>query len=794
MRWGEMTLGEISNQALLSLKKSNRGALWQQRDWRRRSFKKEALACLTLAVSFAPIARAQTAVNLDLGSVTAQGAGTLAQTPGTAPYEAPSIAPMNATQPTSAISQQSIQNNFGSTASYSDIVKLSPSVSGTDPNGPGLMESQVLSIRGFQDGQYNVTFDGIPLVETAPGGDPNDFAHHTTSYFMDNDIGGIDVDRGPGTASTIGNATFGGTIAVQTKNPLAQLTLTPSATYGSFNTGLEGAEIDTGAFGPDGATAVLDFEHLKSSGYLTNAGQERGNFFSKFIVPLSPNTVLTFMAMINRTFQHTTLGQTAEQIATLGANYGLSSDPTSQAYTGYNTDRINSDIEYAGITSNFLPGWSLDTKLYSYGYDYDGHNGEDPNGDSPNGTVTQDAAGDFITNDNDVPGQNLRNAYRSYGVIARFTRAFGLGDVKFGVWFDHQRNRRTLTEIDLSKGGVYNYGGSGDDGDDGADDGGDSNDSGDGPVSPLDLLLKNETNTLQPYVQFDLTPLPGLTLIPGLKYAYYVRNFNDPVNNDVGEPVGYIRAYHSLLPSFEARYQFTQALSAYAQVAEGYLGPNRNTLYTQSGYDPDLTPETTWNYQTGFAYQTAKLALDADLYLVHFNALIQSHTAGPTTIFYNSGGAVYKGVEGEATYLLPRGFSVFANGSVNDAETTSTHTPLAETPQLTGNAGLIYDKDNIYAAVIDQYTGGHYDNNDLAAGNVPGQWYDPYNLVGVSLAYNVVGPNPHLPHVRLKFDIENLTDQRQIFDSVGTAVDGVTPLYFTLPGRSLFGSVSVPIS
>jgi iron complex outermembrane receptor protein len=142
-------------------------------------------------------------LDVDLGAVTAQEQ-IVSPMPGSAAYEAPSVAPMDATQPTAVISQQSIENNFSQTSSYSDIVKLSPSVSGTDPDGPGLMESQVLSIRGFQDGQYNVTFDGIPLVETAPGGDPNDFAHHTTSYFMDNDVGSIDVDRGPGTAATIG--------------------------------------------------------------------------------------------------------------------------------------------------------------------------------------------------------------------------------------------------------------------------------------------------------------------------------------------------------------------------------------------------------------------------------------------------------------------------------------------------------------------------------------------------------------------------------------------------------------
>jgi len=728
-------------------------------------------------------ARAQSAENLDLGTVTAQGSGALAQTQGTAPYEAPSLAPLNATQPSSVVSQQSIQNNFSATASYSDVAKLTPSVSGTDPNGPGLMESQVLSIRGFQDGQYNVTFDGIPLVEMSPGGDPNDFAHHTTAYFMDNDVGGVDVDRGPGTAATIGDATFGGTISVLTKNPLAALTLTPSLSYGSFNTGLEGAEVDTGPIAGTGAAGVLDFEHLESSGYLTNAGQERGNFFSKFLVPINANTVLTFMAMVNRTFQHTTLGQTQAEIDTLGDDYGLSSDPTSQAYTGFNTDRINSDIEYAGLTSTFAANWMLDAKIYSYAYDYLGHNGEDPNGDNPDGTTVLDAQGNYDNYPNDVPGQILHNSYRSFGAIVRFTRAFDYGDVKFGMWTDLQHQTRYQTENDFSQAGEpYNYAVNG------------------VGNPPLDQQIHTQTLTLQPYLQFDIKPLPGLTLTPGVKYADFVRNFNEPVNTDLTDangnliPVGYIRSFHSLLPSFEARYQFNPALSVYAQVAQGYLGPNRYTLETTSGYDPDLIPETTWNYQTGFAYQTENLALDADLYLVHFDNLTVSHGVGAVTVATDAGDAVFKGVEGEATYKLPAGFSVFGNGSINGAQTTATHQPIGETAQFTANTGLIYHKNNLYAAVINQWTGGHYDNNGLSAGNVPGQWYDPYNVTNLSAAYDFAGPNPRLAHLRLKLDVENLFDARQIIDSIGTALDGVTPLYFTLPGRSIFVTASVPIS
>ena len=129
---------------------------------------------------------------------------------------APTSTPLDALQPTSVITQDFIQKNLPMTANYDEAIKFSPSVFDTAPNGPGLAESQNISIRGFQDGQFNVTFDGIPI------GDSNDFTHHTTSYFATHDVGQVSVDRGPGTAATIGNATFGGTVSTLSKAPTSE--------------------------------------------------------------------------------------------------------------------------------------------------------------------------------------------------------------------------------------------------------------------------------------------------------------------------------------------------------------------------------------------------------------------------------------------------------------------------------------------------------------------------------------------------------------------------------------------
>src|ERR1700716_2143375 len=148
------------------------------------------------------------------------------------PQSAPSQGSLVATQPQSIVGADFILNNDAPAANYTDIIKFTPSVWTVDPNGPGLMENLGTSIRGFQDGQFNVTLDGIPWF------DPNDFTHHSTSYFMSVDLANVVVDRGPGNAGTFGNATFGGTVYMQSTEPKKTMGLTTLLSFGSFNTQL----------------------------------------------------------------------------------------------------------------------------------------------------------------------------------------------------------------------------------------------------------------------------------------------------------------------------------------------------------------------------------------------------------------------------------------------------------------------------------------------------------------------------------------------------------------------------
>jgi iron complex outermembrane receptor protein len=761
-----------------------------------------ALAAFSAAPAMAQSAASTAPVNLDLGAVLASGSGSTAalpSTPGTAPYEAPSVTPLNSIQPTSVVNEHTIQNQLTGTESYADAARLTPSVNNINPNGPGLMETDGPTIRGFQDGQYNLTFDGIPI------GDSNDFTHHSTSFFTDDEIGETIVDRGPGTAETVGDATFGGTISVRTINPTPTATVTPYGEYGSYDTSLEGVTADTGAIqSANGASAVVNGEHLQSNGALTNAPQERSNYFGKVVVPVGDNTTVTLLSDYNKLYQSPPVGATPAQMAYYGDNFAYTNDPGQQNYGRYNTDHITTDMEYIDVASHLSDGWEYDGKLYTYAYYHEDLNGDDVLDQGAPGQYTEaDLAGLQAGAANEVvltpggaeqagvPGQVFKNTYRSVGTIQRAQKDFAWGDIKLGVWLDHQVNTRFVQNVDLTDGNAINY---------------DPNDSNGGKVKQLnddgsiERLQHNQLYTFQPYLQADYVPIEGLTLTGGVKYAFFKRALDAAVQQKTEAPTGYTHDWGKFLPSFEVKYAFSPSLSAYAQVAEGFLAPNLNTFYSSNINTNAYQPEETWNYQTGVAYQDQHLALGADVYLVHFMNYIASkpdpnEPGSANDIFYNAGGAIYKGIEGEATYTFDNGFSFFANGGLNKSNYTASNAYVDEAPQFTANGGIIYDKNGVYASAIDEVTGGEYGSAAALGSNPrePGQWYNPYNIVNLAIGYTFNHVYPHLSQIKVKLNVDNLTDQTQTIFDDGSNSFG-EPLYYNLTGTSAFVTVSVPLT
>ena len=99
----------------------------------------------------------------DLGTVGAQGSSSVSTF-------APAQASLQATQPGAAIDRTFFEDAKSPVADYTNIATIAPGVTGgISPNGPGLGEAKN-TIRGFKDGEYNVTFDDIAFGDTnGPG-------------------------------------------------------------------------------------------------------------------------------------------------------------------------------------------------------------------------------------------------------------------------------------------------------------------------------------------------------------------------------------------------------------------------------------------------------------------------------------------------------------------------------------------------------------------------------------------------------------------------------------------------
>jgi len=385
----------------------------------------------------------------DIGTVSATGGGS-APAPGTAADVAPSRAPLDATQPTSLVGPHYIDRNVIPTQNYDSIIKFTPSVQNVEPVGPGLQQNFLETIRGFTYRQFNTTFDGLVLPGTI-----STFAPQTGAYFMAHDIGSVEVDRGPGTASTIGYATFGGTVAIQSRPPANTFTVNPYATVGSFNTALRGVRVDTG-LRPElgGARGYLDLEALDSDGYLSGTSTRRRNAFARLEAPIGESTLLTFVGMVNTAYNHTPIGATLAEISQLGPAYGLNEDPRSQANRGYNFDSYSTDFEYLRVKSDLGDGWGIEDTPYTASYFHNGRVGLDPNGTTPNLNGRYFVNGSAVTLSDAVPGRAVHSDFRDLGNVLRVTKDTSIGQVRTGLWFDDNRANAYRTNIVLSGGNV----------------------------------------------------------------------------------------------------------------------------------------------------------------------------------------------------------------------------------------------------------------------------------------------------------------------------------------------------
>jgi len=710
----------------------------------------------------------------DIGTAQAFGAGPAAtpEAPQTAAQFAPSRPQLNQTEPTSTIDAETLQKLAVPTENYNDLVRLTPSAMDISPVGPGLQQDFGQSIRGLQYTQFSVLYDGIQI----PGYIAN-LAPQPGAYFMEHDLGSITVHRGPGQASAIGSATFGGYIDLASPTLSGGGSVSPYATLGGYGTKLFGVEAQTGNLAVlGGARGYIDLSREEARGATSGTATERRNAFVKLEQPIGDNTVVTFVANVDNADTNTPYGATLNNIRIYGPNYALNKDPTSQTFRGYNRDNYTTDFEYLGVHSDLGNGLTVEDKVYTVSY-YQRHSqGLDPGGRAPNLAgvyALQGVPGVDLTGD--VPGLAGQNDFRAWGNVLRITQDTPYGQARAGLWVEREGFTTYTTNIDLTRHGLP-Y-------------------SSDPTVSAYVNHYQSTLATVQPYAEFAWTPLPTLTVTAGMKYSSATRSLNGPAGL-TGQPQNDHASYNKALPSIDANWRVAPGLSVYAQAAEGYLTPNLNLFSTTAV--TSVRPSTTNSFQVGTVFQRDWLNLGVDGYYIQYNNYVNSLTTGGLTTFFNQGGAVYKGVEVEGTVKLPRGFALYANGTLNDSAYDTNGNNLAQTPRRTGAIALLYDQgglvregDDLHASVFAKNVGPQYGLDTANVGQFDSVPIKSYNQVDLNAGY--VLPM-HGKRVRFDVNVYNLFNDKHLIGYGGQTIGPPSEaLYFANPGRSIFFSLKATL-
>jgi iron complex outermembrane receptor protein len=678
---------------------------------------------------------------------------------------APAKASIDETQPESIITHQFIEQATPETGGWVSVAGIAPSVSGVTSNGVG--DTAKLTMRGFQDGQFNLTYDGIAF------GDTNGPTHHESDYFPAQTIGAVVIDRGPGAAGDLGQANFGG--AIHYFSPTVSDTFSGSqkVTIGSFNTYQTVTSLNTGTL-PQlaGGKLLVILSGLTSDGELSHSSGWAWNGTAKYVLPLSDKGTFTAFSSINSTRFYLNDGSgpgaTWSQVLAYGKNFALSDVPGDEHYYKDNYEYKQTDMEYGDLKYQFTNEFSAEDQFYTYFYSNKTKSvscNTDLVGTGNACSVVganADKGGETGQLATDLQGYDKLNQYRVYGNIVRLNQDFGFGTLKVGAlveWSDTGRHNliRDITagwspDFSIKAASVTN---------------------GKAVANATSNKLQELSHwqDYQVFADFNWRPMDNLTISPGFKFVYEhlseqaVDEKVAQASGSLTEPYAVSNNYHSPLYFLTVNYKFRPDWSIYGQVATSFVFPFLGELDFSGAQSQNLEPEKTISYQLGTVYSHGDFTFDADVYEVAASNLEVNCTViddgTPEAAQCNAGKARYSGIEGEAAYHFDMGLTLFANAGSNVSKQLGgggqAAGNLPNAPRWTEAVGGVYNH-GPWAATLTYKQSGTYTASLGSSLSLPG-----YDSLDGSVAYD-------FGHFRIKADVFNLLDKRAITNFTGSTL------------------------
>jgi iron complex outermembrane receptor protein len=714
---------------------------------------------------------------------------------------APSGNTLEAVSAKTEVSGEFIHNFMSPLADYAEYVNLAPGTFSLNPNGIGLGQGKTF-FRGFSDGEYTMTFDGIPFEDT------NSPTHHSWANFPSGWTDAVDFDRSPGLSSNFGPTNFGGSINLLSPQLFPDPDIRASVVYGSWNTRVLQLDGDSGFFGPGSKNSFLmNIQQLLSDGYQTYNRQKRVAGYGKYQYRLNSHSALTLYGGLVDIWTNTpnTTNPTRAQVAQYGDNFLLDGTPLlangtpDPYYYGYNTYHVQTDFEYAAYHTDLGDGWKFDTKAYTTRY---WNKQFYQNG----ATVNLSAA--------TPSGVDKLNGYRHAGDTAILSKETKWGTFRTGLWYDwaytdrYQIPSNIITQQDTPFGNFHE---------------------------------KFTTQSFQPFAEFEWHAAPKLVIVAGVKAANYAMALNqyqdakivgclggttvkaNPTTNTPALCIGGPAFTHhdidwnNWLPNIAARYYLKSKWSAYAQFAEGSIIPP-SAVFDVTNAQVLVPPKPTVakTYQIGNVLKFNRWTLDADAYYVHFQNGYDMYT-DPTTnepVFVSTGPSNTKGVEAESNIVLGWGLSLYLNGTIGSAKyAEGPGFPngglwVASTPKNVESLAFLWRHKNWDVGLVDKRVGTMYNDNGSLTYQIGGIkipypvdqaiTINPFNVVNVFLNYQIKSQS-WLRGSKIGLAVNNLADSHNVVGITPFTAATPTAAFVPnpgdqlnlLPGRSVMATFTV---
>ena len=695
---------------------------------------------------------------------------------------APTKASVDATQPQSIISRPYIELVVPETGDFTNVANIAPSISGNSGNGAGYSDTKLV-MRGFQDGEYNVTYDGVPY------GDTNDPTHHSNTFFPASTIGALTIDRGPGAAGDLGQENYGGALHMFSNKVKDEFGFTQKVSVGSFNSWQTVSMLQTGVMDQLGGLKVLfNIQERGTDGALSYFSLKSSNQSVKAELPISDGWTVTALFTHNYNYSHQpdNDGITKTQQALYGKDFYLNNDPNSTNYYKYNNILKHTDFGYVRVNGDFGNGITVEDTLYTYFYSNKTISALDASGGTGNGPAgnTTHYAPDGVTKvagvikvagagANDIPGYDKLNHYTVNGNIARLNKQFSFGVLKVGALIETSDTERHRYDLDMNFQDVP--------GKMVADPrekactgplpvpaAGTTNKP--CPVDDKSIQLQESSYWWQYQVfgDFVWTPTDKLTITPGVKLVNMTRAVSGKIK---AKPLAYVAPwakakYSATLPFLTANYKLRPNWSVYGQYAQGFVLPPLSSLYVNQLSVSTGEPQTTVNYQTGTVLNAGRFSFDADVYKID---VTNKYTCN-NDICFNQGKVAYNGLEGQAAYAFDFGLTAFVNGSINSAKNNDPANAnykktIAKAPKSTFAVGGIYRTGPLNLALTYKEVGEQWaDDAQSAAYKI-----DAYGVADIAVSYD-------LGRFAVKLGVDNLFDKRAV---TKVAINGSVGAYNT---------------